>query len=177
MKRSSLSLAWMLPIESCIEAFPYGTFGKAGVTAVLLALIKGGVMERHPIGVLSLAIILAALSGATWAGEADHGRQQYLRFCASCHGIDGKGTGIVAKHLAVKTTDLTLLKKNNKGVYPMEHVISAIDGTRVVRTHGEEDMPVWGEVFEKYDKKAKDPKAAAHLKVKVIAEYVSTLQR
>jgi mono/diheme cytochrome c family protein len=140
-------------------------------------LIKGGVMQKHPVVVLSLGIILATILGVTWAGEAERGQEQYLRFCASCHGIDAKGNGAVSKHLTVKPTDLTLLKTNNKGVYPVDHVMSSIDGTRAVRAHGESKMPVWGEVFEKFDKKAKDPKVAAQRKVKVIVEYVSTLQR
>ena len=133
-------------------------------------------MHTHPIVVLSLGIILATVLGVTWAGEPERGEKEYLRFCASCHGIDAKGNGTVSKLLLVKPTDLTLLKKNNKGVYPLDHVMSSIDGTRGVRGHGESNMPVWGEVFEKYDKKAKDPKLAAQLHVKVIAEYISTLQ-
>jgi len=72
--------------------------------------------------------------------------------------------------------DLTQLRKANKGVFPMEQVMSAIDGTRVVRTHGDSKMPVWGEVFEKFERTRKDP-GQAQIKVRVIAEYVSTLQR
>jgi hypothetical protein len=72
---------------------------------------------------------------------------------------------------------LTSLGRKNKGVFPFDQVIKSIDGTRVVRGHGESKMPVWGEVFEKYDKAGKDPKQAAQLKVKVIVEHVSTLQK
>jgi predicted molibdopterin-dependent oxidoreductase YjgC len=35
-----------------------------------------------------------------------------------------------------------LLKKNNKGIYPMDNVMSAIDGRRLVRAHGDRKMPV-----------------------------------
>jgi hypothetical protein len=58
----------------------------------------------------------------------------------------------------------------------MDQVMSAIDGTRVVRSHGDSKMPVWGEVFEKFERTRKDP-GQAQIKVRVIAEYVSTLQR
>ena len=54
--------------------------------------------------------------------------------------------------------------------------MSAIDGSRAVRTHGESKMPVWGEVFEKYERTKKYP-TDTQVRVKVIAEYVSTLQR
>ena len=42
----------------------------------------------------------------------------YLQYCSSCHGQDGRGSGSVSEFLKVKVPDLTLLKKNNKGVYP-----------------------------------------------------------
>ena len=54
----------------------------------------------------------------------------YLQYCSSCHGQDGRGSGSVSEFLKVKVPDLTLLKKNNKGVYPMDQVILAIDGRR-----------------------------------------------
>jgi mono/diheme cytochrome c family protein len=119
--------------------------------------------------------LLCAVSGAR-GGEAEKGADLYLRYCGSCHGLAGKGDGPVAKHLTIKPPDLTQLRKKNKDVFPLDQVMSAIDGTRAVRTHGESKMPVWGEVFEKFDHAAKDP-AKAQTKVKAIADYISTLQR
>lgn len=119
--------------------------------------------------------LLCVVAGA-WGGEAEQGRDLYLRFCASCHGMQGKGDGAVSKLLKIKPTDLTLLKKRNKEVFPLEQVMTSIDGTRVVRSHGEAEMPVWGEVFEKYDRAGKNSKRG-QIRVKVIADYISTLQR
>lgn len=113
----------------------------------------------------------------SWAGEADSGRALYLRYCSSCHGEDGKGKGPVAPYLKLKVPDLTLLKKNNNGVFPLSRVMSSIDGRRVVRSHGDPSMPIWGEVFKEELKEKKYPELTTLLKTKIIAEYISTLQR
>lgn len=95
---------------------------------------------------LTIALSLAAGSHIE-AAEADHGRQIYLQYCSSCHGKDGSGNGAVSPYLRIKVSNLTLLKKNNRGIYPLDKVMSAIDGSRSVPAHGDREMPVWGEIF------------------------------
>ena len=90
----------------------------------------------------------------------------YLQYCSSCHGQDGKGSGSVSAFLKVKVPDLTLLKKNNKGVYPVDQVILAIDGRRKLRSHGDPKMPVWGESFSSEVKDAKTAEVTIGLKGK-----------
>ncbi|HEY3304277.1 MAG TPA: c-type cytochrome [Candidatus Binatia bacterium] len=124
-----------------------------------------------------LLSVTALLSTRSWAGEADTGRDLYLKYCSSCHGQDGKGNGSVTPVLKVKVPDLTLLKKNNKGVFPYNRVMSSIDGTRKVRGHGDPGMPVWGEVFKEGLKEGKYPELTTLLKEKVITEHIQTLQR
>ncbi|MGH7810971.1 MAG: c-type cytochrome [Candidatus Binatia bacterium] len=111
------------------------------------------------------------------AADGDSGKQMYLRFCSSCHGADGKGKGPVARDLKVKVPDLTLLAKKKKGVYPLDDVMATIDGRRLVRGHGERDMPVWGENFRAEAEGKKYPELTSLLKAKIIAEYVATLQQ
>jgi mono/diheme cytochrome c family protein len=113
----------------------------------------------------------------TYAADANQGKQMYVQYCSSCHGEDGKGSGAVSAFLKVKVPDLTLLKKNNKGIYPMDQVILAIDGRRKLRSHGEPKMPVWGESFVRETKDPKSAEVTVGLKEKAIAEYVATLQR
>jgi mono/diheme cytochrome c family protein len=124
--------------------------------------------------ILGLVFVSQSLAYAAGASE---GKEMYLQYCSSCHGQDGRGEGSVSEFLKVKVPDLTLLKKNNKGVYPMDQVISAIDGRRKSRLHGDPKMPVWGESFSREVKDPKSAEATASLKEKAIAEYVATLQR
>ena len=83
----------------------------------------------------------------------------------------------MAKQLKIKATDLTLLRKKNKGIFPLDDVMATIDGRRTVKGHGERDMPVWGEVFLTEKEKKKYPELTSLLKAKIIAEYIATLQR
>jgi mono/diheme cytochrome c family protein len=110
-----------------------------------------------------------------YAADANQGKKMYLQYCSSCHGEDGRGSGSVSAFLKVKVPDLTLLKKNNKGTYPLDQVILAIDGRRKLRSHGDPTMPVWG----KAPAVSQDPKTAGGrcLQGKAIADYVATLQR
>lgn len=55
--------------------------------------------------------------------------------------------------------------------------MSAIDGRRAIRGHGDRNMPVWGEIFRKEADDAKYPELTTLLKAKLIAEYIATLQQ
>lgn len=125
---------------------------------------------------LFLAVLLVGPCLAL-AAAPQTGQDMYVQYCSSCHGRDGRGVGAVSVFLKVKVPDLTTLRKANKGVYPTDLVILAIDGRRTLRGHGEPKMPVWGEAF---GSEAKDPKTAEVVtlqKEKMIADYVATLQR
>ena len=126
----------------------------------------------------SWIIVASAITPAiSSAAESDQGRAYFLRYCASCHGVEGKGNGTVSRSLKIKPADLTQLQQRNKGQFPLEKVMATIDGRTRIEAHGESKMPVWGELFEKEATPQKDPTAAATVKVKVIADYVATLQR
>jgi mono/diheme cytochrome c family protein len=123
---------------------------------------------------LAAAIVLAA-AAAGGAGEmADANRQLFLRYCAACHGEDGKGGGEVAGALSKPPPDLTRLSRDNGGQFPLGRVIRAIDGRNVHRAHGRADMPVWGEVF------ADDPfvgdRFGVRIRVRRLAEHVRSIQ-
>ena len=127
---------------------------------------------------LPLAFAIALGIAATgYAGEGNHGKQMYLRYCGSCHGVTGGGDGPVSRDLKVKMPDLTTLAKKNRGVYRLDDVMATIDGRRLVRAHGDRDMPVWGEKFRSEVEGKKYPELTTLLKAKVIAEYVATLQK
>jgi mono/diheme cytochrome c family protein len=116
-------------------------------------------------------------SVASLAAESNSGKQMYLQYCSSCHGKDGKGDGTVSRDLKVRVPDLTELAKKNRGVYPLDDVMATIDGRRLVRGHGDRNMPVWGESFHSESEGKKYPELTTLLKAKIIAEYVAILQK
>jgi len=74
------------------------------------------------------------------------GKEMFHAYCASCHGLDGRGNGPAASALKKQPTDLTLLAQQSGGKFPAMRVMSSIkDGTQAV--HGSKDMPVWGPIF------------------------------
>jgi hypothetical protein len=75
------------------------------------------------------------------------GRDIYLRYCASCHGIDHRGTGPAARGLNKKPADLTQLARKYGTPLPRERLRRFIDGREDVASHGSREMPVWGEVL------------------------------
>ena len=121
--------------------------------------------------------LLVLLLATTTVGAADPaGRTLYLRYCASCHGRDGRGDGPVAPALGEKPTDLTKLAAANGGVFNLEAVVEAIDGTRTLRAHGVSEMPIWGEVFQADPASPLEQQIVAGGRVIAIARYLRSLQ-
>jgi len=108
-----------------------------------------------------------------------YGHDLYLRYCASCHGIGGKGDGPAAVALQPPPADLTRLRERYDGQHPLRQTMAAIDGRRPVRAHGDSAMPVWGEVFEREleERAVGWPRATTLHQVRLIAEYVLSLQQ
>lgn len=123
------------------------------------------------------AIVILRVDRSSAAAEQNSGKQYFMKYCASCHGMDGKGNGPVSRDLNTKPADLTLIKKKNGGVFPLDDVMATIDGRRFVRAHGEREMPVWGEIFYEEIDKQRYRELTTLLKAKIIAEYIVTLQR
>jgi hypothetical protein len=123
----------------------------------------------------TLLLLTPLFGGLAYAGE-DAGRTLYLRYCASCHGRDGRGDGPVAPALGEKPTDLTGIAATHGGVFPFVAVCEAIDGTRTVRAHGVSEMPIWGEAFQSEASSPLEQQLLAGGRVIVIARYLKTLQ-
>jgi mono/diheme cytochrome c family protein len=79
-------------------------------------------------------------------GPDDTGSRLFRTYCASCHGTAGRGDGPMAMQLRRMPPDLTQFTKRNGGVFPSELVYRIVDG-REVMSHGDRDMPVWGDAF------------------------------
>ena len=128
-------------------------------------------------------LILAACCGgwATAASAADYaamsGQDLYGRFCASCHGISGRGDGPVSASLRVEVPDLTLVAHRANGTYPRERVMHIIDGRYIIVAHGTRIMPVWGEDLAGLEIGNPDAERSSQTLIGRLADYVGTLQR
>ena len=101
-------------------------------------------MKRTTVEGLLVLSLITGFSMPGWAQQPDIGKLEYESSCASCHGVDGKGTGPVAAALKTKPADLTTIAKENNGVFPFGHIYGVIDGRQKVKSHGARDMPIWG---------------------------------
>ena len=132
----------------------------------------------------ALICTMAALGNVNLvrAQATELGKDEYVRSCAACHGVTGKGDGPAAKSLIKSPTDLTKLSEANKGVFPISRVYDTIDGRIEIIAHGARDMPVWGEI---YTRELKYPgnmlskemtESMVRVRMLALIEYISTLQ-
>lgn len=130
-----------------------------------------------------LLLSLVSISGVAAFGQASPGKENeipltssfsgaemYKTWCASCHGVLGKGDGPAAAALKKAPADLTQLAKKNGGKFPTERVRDYIDGTKEVASHGSRDMPVWGSFFRRLGEDN------VTYRVVTLANYVQSLQ-
>jgi mono/diheme cytochrome c family protein len=116
------------------------------------------------------------MSAAQSPGESravPAGSGLYSNYCAVCHGNDAKGTGPLAESLKRRPANLTMIARNNKGVYDRDLVRRIIDGRNPVKGHGGGDMPVWGDAFER---SADAGPTAVQDRLDSLVAYLATLQ-
>lgn len=101
------------------------------------------------------------------------GKEMYKQYCASCHGVDGKGDGPAAPALKVPTTNLTTLAMKNGGAFPAAHVAAVIQGDGMTSAHGSKDMPVWGPIFRAMGGHSQ---AQVQLRTRNLVTYLETIQ-
>jgi mono/diheme cytochrome c family protein len=140
-------------------------------------------MKQAKWGRLLLATALMATTGAAMAADkVDFGKREYDSKCAVCHGRMGKGDGPYRALLSVPPTDLTVLARRNNGVFPFDAVVRSVDGRTELKSHGSEEMPIWGRDYslaagERYfDLPYYDTDAYVRARILALAEYVNRLQ-
>jgi len=134
-----------------------------------MRIIRG--MERTACQGLVIAGIIIAGCVSALAATGDGAKSDYLTFCAVCHGTNAKGSGPVSQALKTPPADLTVLAKNNNGVFPFEKVYQIIDGRNSsISSHGTREMPIWGYRF--------GPTQAYRLKKRIVAviDYLKRIQ-
>jgi len=132
--------------------------------------------------VLSFGIVGSGI--AAHAQDITFGEFEYRNSCVACHGVSGKGDGPVTDFLSgAVPPDLTVLQKNNGGVFPVTAVYSIIKGTEVAGAHGTRDMPIWGNRFRERISDANDPnfspmdkEAYVGTRILALVEYLASIQ-
>jgi mono/diheme cytochrome c family protein len=140
-------------------------------------------LKRFFVFVLSAATCVALVSAQeskmtipVQKTPANDGKQMYVSYCASCHGLDGRGHGPAAGTLKVPPADLSMLSKNNQGVFPDKHVLAVIRFGIETKAHGSKEMPVWGPVFQRMDSPTDPMDSNRSLRVANLTTYVESLQ-
>lgn len=124
---------------------------------------------------LLLSFLLAGPAAAQ--SFADYsGRDLFMRFCASCHGVTGAGDGPVGQGMAVMVPDLTTLRRRYGGQMDTTKLREIIDGRAVVVSHGTRTMPVWGYEFWIEEGADMEAEAAVRTIVDRLIAYLRTIQ-
>ena len=128
-------------------------------------------------------IMPLVLAACVERDEVPTGREDFVAFCAGCHGTGGKGDGPAAAGLGRKPADLTGLSARNGGVFPGTRVMAKIWGYTGVAP-GRQDqaspMPEFGPLLQgdlvPYD--GGDGIATpTPVRLVQIAEHLKTLQK
>jgi len=143
--------------------------------------LRPGAARRASRGALVAAlalVVLACRESVPPEPPPVTGSGLFLRHCASCHGVSGKGDGPLAATLKVAPSDLTTLALRNGGRFDEAAVMAVIDGRRDVAAHGPRDMPVWGAVFsEQVEASGKGwPEYTALLHARSLVDYLASIQ-
>ncbi len=104
--------------------------------------------------------------------SAASGVAMYKEYCATCHGVDGKGGGPAAAAMKKTPTDLTQLSAKNGGKFPAYEVANTLESNEPVFAHGSKDMPVWGNIFRSMS----GGEATTRLRVSNLTDYLKSLQ-
>jgi mono/diheme cytochrome c family protein len=125
----------------------------------------------------ALAVVLATSVGAraqrpSDAANVQSGRDLFATYCASCHGVSGRGNGPAAEELRRRPADLTQLAKRNGGIFNGARVHSIVDG-RAVKAHGTMEMPVWGDAFKWREGLPED---GIKVRIEALVRYLESIQ-
>ncbi|MEL6957581.1 MAG: c-type cytochrome [Pseudomonadota bacterium] len=82
---------------------------------------------KHAIWIAPIALA-ACVQEAELDVSAEYGAVLFAENCAACHGVDGKGAGVVGQQLFNLPPNLTSLTAENGGVFPRDYVLGVIDG-------------------------------------------------
>ncbi len=106
------------------------------------------------------------------------GKTLYVRYCAACHGVDGRGDGPEDLRLNTPPADLTKIAARRDGMWPALEIMDILSGySRNVLPR--EDMPVIVDILD-HEMSEFDPGNGEPIlmptKLIAIANYLESLQ-
>ncbi len=129
------------------------------------------------------ALIVLAVCCSGWinaASAADYaamsGEELFQRFCAACHGAQGRGNGPVAASFRIEVPDLTQTGHRLQGKDVRDRIVRIIDGRYIIGAHGTRVMPVWGEELARLEIGNPDAERTSQVIIGRLADYVIGLQ-
>jgi mono/diheme cytochrome c family protein len=139
------------------------------IALIISTVVREKEIVKHPFRIVPAIVILAF---AVWpqselraepepsmsSGAASESRSvqqhvagvdEFQRYCALCHGADGRGMGPLTDEDAMKKSaaDLTLITKRNGGVFPFSKVADTIRDGSAIAGHSQSRMIAWGKIF------------------------------
>ncbi len=135
-------------------------------------------MLRRVLVACVMCLLTAAVAGAQPQVKkepikpvaASDAKAMFSAYCASCHGMEGKGNGPAAAAMSKTPADLTRIAARNGGTFPDVKVKRYIEGLDEVSAHGSRDMPVWGPLFRELNRDT------ALIRVQALNDYLKSLQ-
>jgi mono/diheme cytochrome c family protein len=139
-------------------------------------------MTKLTIAMTGLVVLAMGVAGASQekpqivttrppVTDVSDGPGMFKAYCASCHGINGKGNGPAAKALKTAPADLTKISERNDGKFPDAKVRRYIEGLDEVAAHGSRDMPVWCDVL-----RGIDDRDQTTLRISALTAHIRSLQ-
>jgi mono/diheme cytochrome c family protein len=109
--------------------------------------------------------------------SAASGKQMYNTYCATCHGLNGRGSGPAAVALKQAPTDLTTLARGNGGKFPDAHIYSVLRFGIEAPAHGSKDMPVWGPALRSLNNGSMIASSIEQQRISNLTNYLRSLQQ
>jgi mono/diheme cytochrome c family protein len=160
-------------VKSTVKFAPRAVLALAAIVFVSCTLIVAPAFAQN-----DQSAPAAQAQPSVTAEQMAKGKADFNKHCAPCHGTNGKGHGPEVQVIpGIKPSDLTLISRNNGGVFPFQEVADTIDGRKGVPSHKRFDMPFWGVNFQQQGQEfTPQSEAVAKARIDAVVSYIETIQ-
>ncbi|MDO5621130.1 MAG: cytochrome c [Paracoccus sp. (in: a-proteobacteria)] len=124
------------------------------------------------------AAAAASLLAACTPEPQPSARNDFLQYCASCHGDSGKGNGPAAAAMNPQPSDLTRIAARHQGHFPKLQMFERVNGYTMGAT--DSHMPAFGDLLDgptiSYDPGDGNP-TPMPARMVALVEYLQTIQQ